>query len=115
MPDSGRQSVLLPDVFSKPIVVTCDQQRLSNDGGSTLLLPVDRAMRLTELLAAAINEPRQPGKVTHELLGVLRQRVFAIANGYPDGNDAAQLARDPLLLLACGHSPAGLAADVVSL
>jgi len=105
MPDSGRQSVLFPSLFSKPIVVTCDEQRLSSDGGSILLLPVDRAMRLTEALAGAMEDDRQPGKVAHELSSVVRQRVFAIANGYPDGNDAAQLARDPLLLLACGRSP----------
>jgi len=97
--------VLFPVLFSKPIVVTCDEQRLSSDGGSILLLPVDRAMRLTESLAGAIEDGRQPGKVTHELLSVVRQRVFAITNGYPDGNDAAQLARDPLLLLACERSP----------
>ena len=105
MPDSARQSVLFPDIFSKPIVLACDEQRLSNDGGSILLLPLDRAMRLTESLATAIEDSRQPGKVTHEQLSLLRQRVFAIANGYPDGNDAAQLARDPMLLLACGRSP----------
>jgi hypothetical protein len=105
MPDSARQSVLFPDIFSKPIVVTSDEQRLSSDGGSILLLPVDRAMQLTETLAAAIEDSRQPGKVTHEQLSVVRQRVFAIANGYPDANDAAQLARDPMLLLASGRSP----------
>jgi hypothetical protein len=69
------------------------------------LLPVDRAMGLTESLAAAMEDWRQPGKVTHEQPSLLRQRVFAIANGYPDGNDAAQLACDPMLLLACGRSP----------
>ncbi len=105
MPDLGRQSVLFPALFSKPIVVTCDEQRLSSDGGSILLLPVDRSMRLTETVAGAIEDSRQPGKVTHALLSVVRQRVFAIINGYPDGNDAAQLARDPLLLLACDRSP----------
>jgi hypothetical protein len=62
-------------------------------------------MGLTESLAAAMEDWRQPGKVTHEQPSLLRQRVFAIANGYPDGNDAAQLACDPMLLLACGRSP----------
>jgi hypothetical protein len=37
---------------------------------------------------------------------MFRQRVFAISNGYPDGNDAAQLADDPLLKLACQRIPA---------
>jgi hypothetical protein len=37
---------------------------------------------------------------------MFRQRVFAISNGYPDGNDAAQLADDLMLKLACQRTPA---------
>ena len=105
MPEFARQSVLFPDIYSKPVVVTFTGERTSTDGGSVLLLPVDRQMKLTESLAAVMDDGRQAGKVEHDLLELVRQRVFGIVNGYPDGNDAARLARDPMALLACERSP----------
>jgi hypothetical protein len=107
MADPARQSVLFPDIFSKPVVVQSVDQPMSNDGGAILLIPLDRAMQLTEALAAAMDDRRQAGKVEHELIELTRQRVFAIAHGYPDANDAAALGTDPALLLACHRSPLG--------
>jgi len=50
-------------------------------------------------------DERQAGKVDHELLEQLRQRVASIAIGCPDGNDAAKLRDDPMLKLACSRDP----------
>ena len=107
MPESARQSVLFPDIFSKPVLVESTDQPMSNDGGAILPIPIDRALQLTESLAAAMTDSRQGGKMDHALVELTRQRVFAIAQGYPDANDAAALARDPALLLACQRSPLG--------
>jgi hypothetical protein len=107
MADSAQQAVLFPDIFCKPVVVESCEQPMSNDGGAILLIPIDRALQLTESLAAVLDDERQAGKVQHEVVELVRQRVFAIAHGYPDGNDAATLARDPALLLACERSPLG--------
>lgn len=35
----------------------------------------------------------------------MRQRLYAIACGYPDGNDAARLAEDPIHKLLIGRDP----------
>jgi hypothetical protein len=43
--------------------------------------------------------------VRHSLEGLVRQRVFQIACGYEDQNDAAALRSDPLFKLACGRRP----------
>jgi hypothetical protein len=107
MADSARQCVLFPDIFSKPIVIESTDQPMSSDGGAILLIPIDRAMKLTESLAAAIEDQREAGKVEHLSVDMIRQRVFAIAHGYPDGNDAAALAHDPALRFACERSPVG--------
>jgi len=107
MADSARQSVWFPDIYSKPVLVESCDQPMSNDGGALLLIPIDRGLQLTESLAAALDDPRQAGKVQHEVVALVRQRVFAIAHGDPDGNDAATLARDPALRLACERSPLG--------
>jgi hypothetical protein len=50
--------------------------------------------------------------VRHALDMLVRQRVFQIACGYQDQNDAATLRSDPLLKLVCGRGPA--AADLAS-
>jgi hypothetical protein len=43
--------------------------------------------------------------VTHSLLDLIRQRVYQIAAGYEDANDAETLRHDPALKLACGRAP----------
>jgi hypothetical protein len=42
--------------------------------------------------------------VIHRREALLRQRIFSIAVGAPDTNDAAHSAHDPALTLACGRS-----------
>jgi len=106
MIDHAEHSVLFEDLFEKPIHVEFDQPAQSSDGGALLLKAVDRRMGLTERLAAALRDERQPGKVEHPLLDLVRERVFAIACGYPDCNDAARLAEDPIHKLLSGRSPA---------
>jgi hypothetical protein len=45
------------------------------------------------------------GPVRHCLAALVRQRVFQIACGYEDQNDADTLRSDPLLKLVCGRRP----------
>jgi hypothetical protein len=105
MSDSRTQSVLFPEIFSRPVVAKFDQEHSSCDGGALLLKAVDEQLGLSERLAACIEDPRQPGKVRHEMLELFRQRMFAIACGYPDGNDAARLAEDPIHKLLVERDP----------
>jgi len=55
-------------------------------------------------MAAHVPEWRR-GKVRHSLLTLLTHRVFQIACGYEDQDDADFLRTDPLLKLACGSLP----------
>jgi hypothetical protein len=70
-----------------------------------LLKAVDERLRLTETVAACLTDPRQPGKVAHSIVDLVRQRVFGLAAGYLDGNDAARLADDPLHKLVLDREP----------
>ena len=99
------QTVLFPGLFSKPVVATFDQAQGSSDGGAMLLKGADEQLHLTERLAACLKDRRQAGKVDHSLLDLLRQRVYGIACGYADCNDAARLADDPLQKLLLGRDP----------
>ena len=69
---------------------------LSSDFGVLLLRGIDRQIGLTARLAAAIHDSRHPSYIDHPLRDLLAQRIYQIASGYADGNDANSLRRDPL-------------------
>jgi hypothetical protein len=89
----------------KPIVAKFDQEHASSDGGAILLQACDRRVALTEALIGGIRDPRQSGKIRHAIGDLVRQRLYAIACGYPDGNDAGRLGADPIQKLLCGRDP----------
>jgi hypothetical protein len=66
---------------------------------------VDQRYRITEKAAVCLHDPRDSGKVKHDLLTLVRQRLFAIALGYEDNNDAAWLSKDPALKILAGKAP----------
>lgn len=55
-------------------------------------------------LTSAIPEWRT-GFIRHSRLELLRQRIFQIARGYEDQDDADTLRYDPLFKLVCGRIP----------
>ncbi len=105
--DITRQCVLFPELFGKTLTVKFDQRDGSSDGGAILLKAAERRLGLSERLAGCIKDWRQPGKIEHTVHEVLNQRLYAIACGYPDCNDAARLSSDPVhRLLSRGQTSA---------
>jgi hypothetical protein len=97
-----------------PLSATFDGGRLTSDGGLPWLGEADAALGgLCEALAAHVPEWRR-GPVRHSLSTLVRQRVFQIACGYEDQDDADTLRRDPLLKLLCGRLPEAEADDLAS-
>jgi hypothetical protein len=56
-------------------------------------------------VAACLDDAREPGKVRHETVELLQQRVFGLCGGYADCNDAARLVHDPIHKLMVGRDP----------
>jgi len=107
--DCIAQVTFQSDGFVKPVVARCDQPDASTDGGLLLVKAVDTHMGLTARLAACLDDARQPGKVLHETIELLQQRIFGVCGGYADCNDAARLVHDPIHKLVLGRDPiAGL-------
>lgn len=79
--------------------------RITSDGGGLLLREVDLRYGLTEGIASCLRDPRDPQKVTHEMRILVAQRIFSIALGYEDANDATKLRRDPALKAMAGRLP----------
>lgn len=103
--DTTGQGVLFKGISRRPVAVRFDQEQSSSDGGAVLLRAVDERLGLSESLARCLRDERQATKVQHDLLELLRQRLFCIACGHPDGNDAARLADDPIHKLLIGRDP----------
>jgi hypothetical protein len=87
-----------------PLEAAFDAGRLTSDGGLPWLAEADTALGRCAALAAALPEWRE-GPVRQSLATLVRQRVYQIACGYADQNDAATLRTDPLLKLVCGRRP----------
>lgn len=99
------QTVLFPGLFTKPLVATFDQPHASSDGGAVLLQAADARYGLIDGFARCLVDDRQSGKVRHTVTDVLTQRIFGLACGYPDANDADRLADDPIHKLLLGRDP----------
>ena len=104
---ASQLTLSLPLVPKKTVQLDWDGGELSSDGGWLLLALVDAKLRLTERLAARLTDRRDPDRIDHELVALLKQRIFQIAQGYADGNDANALRQDPLLKVAVGRAPQG--------
>jgi hypothetical protein len=94
-----------PLLTHKSVAVDFSGGALSSDGGLLLLARLDRALGLTTAVAACCRDPRRQKSVQHPLLDLIRQRVYQLAAGYEDANDATTLRHDPALKLACGRPP----------
>ena len=104
-PHTIPQTVLFPDLFDKPLVATFNQEHASSDGGAVLLKAAERVYGLVKAFARCLADKRAPGKIRHTLADLIGQRVFGIACGHPDGNDADHLADDPIHKLLLGRDP----------
>jgi hypothetical protein len=78
---------------------------LSSDAGLIPLALADQQRQLTQRLAAAVADPRDPNRIEHSLPDLFRERIYLIAQGYEDALDANALRHDPLLKLALGRHP----------
>jgi hypothetical protein len=99
------QTVLFADLADRPVIATFDQPHASSDGGAVLLKAADRQLGLVAALTATVPDARASARVTHGVGDLVAQRVFAIACGHPDGNDADRLAEDPIHKLLLGRDP----------
>ena len=70
-----------------------------------LLKAAERVYDLVKGFARCLVDKRAPERIRHTLEDLIGQRVFGIACGHPDGNDADHLAEDPIHKLLLGRDP----------
>ena len=100
-----QQGVLFKALSKKPTVVRFDQEHTSTDGGALLLKACDKRLGLSAALSATLCDKRQQSKIRHSYQELFQQRLFGLACGYADGNDAARIANDPVFKLLADRDP----------
>ena len=94
--------------FQPKLIVDFAGGTLTTDAGLILLRQFDATRGLSADVIGRIADARDPRYVTHDLAVLLRQRLYQIAAGYEDANDADQLRHDPTLQLVAGDGRAAL-------
>ncbi len=99
-PTAATDTVCNPELFHFPAVkkraltASFTGGNVTSDGGITLLRQTDRRIGLTRALAKVLPDPRDPERIKHPLLSLVRQRIYGLAQGYEDLNDHDTLRHD---------------------
>jgi hypothetical protein len=83
-----------PAVKKRAVCASFTGGAVTSDGGITLLRQTDRRLGLTKALAKVLPDPRDPERIEHPLLSLVRQRIYGLAQGYEDLNDHDTLRHD---------------------
>ena len=88
-----------------PVCLDFEGPEISSDGGALLLRQLDDRLGVSGGFAACLPDTRDPVRVLHDRREQTRQRLYQIASGYEDCNDADTLRHDPLLKTVCDRTP----------
>ena len=78
--------------FNRSVKVRGGDDRLTSDAGSLLLREADERLDLTQSLAAKLYDRRKPEKIRYQMVELLRERLYAFAQGYDAQDDVDELA-----------------------
>jgi hypothetical protein len=95
----------LGSFFGKAVRVDFEGGRITSDAGVLLLRELDERYRISDGAARCVHDRRHRSGVIHELRALIKQRIFSIALGYDDNNDAETLRKDPALKAISGKLP----------
>lgn len=90
--------------FQPKIVLDFNGGEITTDCGLLLLRQFDAQLALTKKLNGIFNDWRHPVFIEHQTHEMLCQRIYQIAAGYEDCNDADTLRQDPTFQIIVGKS-----------
>ena len=102
MTECKQLEMVLPRVKGRELKVDFAGGNVSSDGGLLALKALDRKLGLSRKVAGCLRDRRDPSRIEHSLLSLVRQRLFGICAGWEDLNDADHLRHDVLHQSVCG-------------
>jgi hypothetical protein len=94
--------------FQPKLVVDFGGGTLTTDAGLLLVREFDEQLGLSSDVVGRLTDARDARYVTHELAALVRQRLYQIAAGYEDVNDADRLRHDPTFQLVAADGRTAL-------
>ena len=82
MPNDAPNTFCLPSVGRKKLTAAFDGGRLSSDAGVLLLREVERRLGIAERLAGCFVDRRDPTRIEHQIVEMLRLRMCLIATHF---------------------------------
>jgi len=89
----------------RSVVVEASAAQLSSDGGLLVVREFDERIGLTARFAAALFDTRDRTFTRHDLLSMVRQRIYGVLADYEDQNDHDELRSDPVFKLIADRLP----------
>ena len=97
MSNCTEETIEFPGFSRRKIQADFSGGAITSDAGVVLLRSIDQRLGLTERASVVINDPRDPQRTRHDMLSLLRQRIYGLALGYEDLNDHDTLRDDVAL------------------
>jgi len=95
----AKKEEIRPD-FNRSIMIDFQGAKITSDVGFLLLREMDERFGIVGPIGDRLKDVRSPSHTKHSIVQMVRQRVYQIAAGYEDCNDADFLRIDPALRLA---------------
>lgn len=92
-------------VNRQTVTVSFGGEQIVSDAGLLPIRQLDQELGILAEAARRLLDPRSQLFVTHSAERIITQQVYQILAGYPDGNDAQLLKRDPLFKTIAGIDP----------
>ena len=100
MTECTQESFAFPPCQRRRVEAQFDGGDITSDGGVLLLQQIDQRLGLSRAIAGAVEDSRRQASCQHDLLSLLRQRLYGLALGYEDLNDHQSLRKDLALQTA---------------
>ncbi len=81
MTNCTQESFQFPRVNRRVVEANFNGGKITSDGGVLLLRQADHLLGLSDAITQALTDPRRAASCDHDLKGLLRQRLYAIALG----------------------------------
>ncbi|SFN16147.1 Transposase DDE domain group 1 [Nitrosomonas communis] len=89
-----QESFNFPEVKKRTVEVNFQGGDITSDDGVMLLRQADKRIGLSKAVAQALEDNRRQASCKHDILTLLRQRIYGVACGYEDLNDHQKLRHD---------------------
>jgi hypothetical protein len=93
---------LFQDLGSRTVQADFAGGRITSDAGALVLRDLDLYLGFLDAFAGCFTDHRDPDRIEHPLLALLKQRVFGLCLGSEDLNDHDRVRHDPLMAVLAG-------------